>query len=231
MSEPKRWLAGLDDAPPGASLLLSAYSTAAPMPPDVHARLLAKAAKLSALKPMGMAALLASKPAAATIAVAIAGASAVATIAPGPAPVVEAPLVTTLAPVARVARVTHRKPENRPIEAIVPLERLALEPPVPRPSPSKAVTPSAASLVEELDLVDRARAALETDPATTWRLCEEHARRYPSGQLGSAREALSMRALRKLGRTAEARQHAKTLLNRDPETLHAEEASKLIEEK
>ena len=53
---------------------------------------------------------------------------------------------------------------------------------------------------------------------------------FPNGQLGSAREALSMRALRKLGRPEEARLHARLLLDRDPETLHAEEASQLVEQ-
>jgi hypothetical protein len=116
---------------------------------------------------------------------------------------------------------------------VVAVEQLATEQP-PR-AESKVTAPSSASkragsLAEEVALVDQAQKLLEQDPAAALRICREHESRFSEGQLRSTREALTMRALRKLGRADEARQHAETLLERDPATLHAEEAAELIDE-
>jgi hypothetical protein len=230
MSEPKRWLSAIDQAPPGASKLLSAYSSAAPMPADVHARLLTKATELSLLKPLSLAALLASKPAALAIAISVAGASALATARPAiSARSAPAWLDKGIEPVQEFAnqRVESVRalPQPAPVMAIEELER---EPPA-RLEPRASGSPKrAASLADEAELVDDARKVLEWDAAAALNICRKHERRFPNGQLRSTREALVMRALNKLGRNGEARLQAESLLGRDPATLHAEEAERAV---
>jgi hypothetical protein len=66
-------------------------------------------------------------------------------------------------------------------------------------------TPPANDLSSEVDLLDRARKALDTSPAQALALTQEHMARYPGGALSPEREVVAIRALVKLGRTAEAR--------------------------
>ena len=235
MIKPKRWLGSLEDAPEGAAKLLSAYSTPAPMPADVHARLLVKATQLSAIKPLGVAAALASKPAVVAIAIAVAGATAAATSRPvALAVTLQAPLERGLAPIAAIASLPP-EPERSQPEAggpVVAVEQLSPETP---PKTRVHAKPHRASrrvglLSEEVALVDQARGLLEQDPAAALRICREHENRFPDGQLRSTRDALAIRALKKLGRIDEAKKQAESLLERDPATLHADEAVDLVDE-
>jgi hypothetical protein len=234
MTDPKRWLMAIDEAPAGARKLLTAYSPAAPMPADVHGRLLTKATELSLVKPLGVAALLASKPAVLAIAISVAGAGALATARPAisarSAPAWLEKGTESVQAIAdqRVESVRALPQQAPPVVAVEALEReppAKLEPRVSR-SPKRG-----GSLADEAELVDDARRMLEWDAAAALDVCREHERRFPNGQLRSTREALVMRALYKLGRKGEARQQAESLLGRDPSTLHAEEAERSVEGK
>ena len=232
MSDPERWLTALEQAPTGASKLLSAYSSAAPMPADVHARLLAKATELSVLKPLGLASLLASKPAALAIAIGVAGAGALATAPPA---ISSRSTPAWLAKgVESVQKLADQRPEPalplpQPAERVVAIEELGREPPIKRESKASPAPKRAGSLADEAELVDDARRMLEWDASAALRICREHEQRFPNGQLRSTREALTMRALRKLGRSGEARKQAELLLGHDPSTLHAEEAARAVD--
>ncbi len=70
------------------------------------------------------------------------------------------------------------------------------------------------SLAEEAALLERARGALASSPGEALARTEEHAARFPSGKLGMERELVAIDALRRLGRRAEARARAESLLGR-----------------
>ncbi len=72
----------------------------------------------------------------------------------------------------------------------------------------------------ETQLLDRAQQALGSDPATTLRLCDEHARSYPSGTLGLEREVLAIDALVRLGRRDEAERRATRFRTRHPSSAY-----------
>jgi hypothetical protein len=103
---------------------------------------------------------------------------------PVPPPVVAAPSAALSAPVA---------PEPPPPAASAPLTR---------DKPSAATPPS------EAELLEQARAAIKSDPSRALQRANEHARRFPRGVLVQEREVLAIRALRRLGRDAEADRRA-----------------------
>lgn len=85
-------------------------------------------------------------------------------------------------------------------------------------SPRDAVEAGSASmLTAEAELLGRAQQALrEGDAAAALRLLEEHERRFPAGELGDARRGARVRALCGLGRGAQARAEASSLLRERP---------------
>ncbi len=72
----------------------------------------------------------------------------------------------------------------------------------------------------ELALLTEARAALSSSPARALSLAEEHARRFPSSQLGQERSALRIQALAALGRTTEARAELDAFRARNPRSAY-----------
>ena len=70
-------------------------------------------------------------------------------------------------------------------------------------------------------MLEEARAVLSRDPTTTLTRVAEHRARFPSGVLGAERDLLELDALRRSGRTTEARAHATAWLEREPSGLHA----------
>jgi hypothetical protein len=99
------------------------------------------------------------------------------------------------------APVPERLP--RPSEVIVlPVEAPSVEVPAPAPQPVARVV----LVRQELQLVQRARAAMaRRDFAAALPPLAEHMRRFRDGRLAEEREALRVKALSGLGRTREAR--------------------------
>ncbi|WP_437330833.1 hypothetical protein [Sorangium sp. So ce381] len=83
-------------------------------------------------------------------------------------------------------------------------------------APASAGPPSAGSAETEVQLLHRAQDALATDAGSSLALTVEHARRFPTGALAQEREIIAIRALLALGRAAEARARAASLLERFP---------------
>ncbi|WP_437544224.1 hypothetical protein WME97_35230 [Sorangium sp. So ce367] len=86
-------------------------------------------------------------------------------------------------------------------------------------APASASPPSAGAAEEaetEVHLLQRAQDALAADPGSALALTGDHARRFPAGALGQERELIAIRALLALGRAAEARARAASLLERFP---------------
>lgn len=77
-----------------------------------------------------------------------------------------------------------------------------------------------ATPVSEAQLLQRARAALATDPALALRLTEMHKARFGSGQLAQEREVIAIDALERLKRTSEAKQRATQFHSEFPDSVH-----------
>ncbi|MDC0676257.1 hypothetical protein [Sorangium atrum] len=100
-------------------------------------------------------------------------------------------------------------------------------------APASASPPSAGAAETEVQLLHRAQDALAADAGSSFALTVEHARRFPTGALAQEREIIAIRALLALGRAAEARARAASLLERFPgsayrgrlESLGLEESS------
>ncbi|MBI5532844.1 MAG: hypothetical protein HY898_09030 [Deltaproteobacteria bacterium] len=115
--------------------------------------------------------------------------------------------------------------------------------PAPAPSPLAVGTPSSASveadaapdarvdtLAEEAALLEEARAAVSSNPARALELSQQHASRYPKGQMGMERELVAIEALNGLGRVAEARARAGALLARSRGSLYEDRIRNLFPE-
>jgi len=112
---------------------------------------------------------------------------------------------------------------DRPVPAAATAAFVALPLVVPAPVASSAPAPGsvhaakpavaadtdASELARERALLDIARkSATEGDAAAALETAEEHRAKFPSGRLAEEREALAIRALSVLGRSAEARERA-----------------------
>jgi len=86
----------------------------------------------------------------------------------------------------------------------------------------------AKSAAPEHLLVRRAQDALVSDPARALALADEHAVRYPSGELTQEREVVAVDALSKLGRREEAVLRARALVRRSPRTPYVAHLEKAI---
>lgn len=106
--------------------------------------------------------------------------------------------------------------------------RVAQAPSAPSPSATAVLPTPEDLLAEEVALLERARGALSGDPAEALRLTGEHAARHPKGKLGVEREMVAIDALRRLGRTAEARARAGSLLAGANGSLYEERIRNLL---
>lgn len=97
------------------------------------------------------------------------------------------------------------------------------------PAKSAAPKPSADTLAEENALIDPVRAKLESDPSAVLAATDAHQKKFPGGQLAADREYLAVRALKKLGREAEAKARGEAFLARFPTSPYASYVRKLIE--
>lgn len=72
----------------------------------------------------------------------------------------------------------------------------------------------------EFALLLEARENMQTRPLAALRVLDEHASRYPRGQLGPEREVLAIEALQKLGRSAEAARRMQRFRSGAPDSLY-----------
>ena len=101
-----------------------------------------------------------------------------------------------------------------------------------RPAPVVAAAGPVAptdTLVWETALVDAARRDLAAAPAQALASLETHRREFRHGQLAAEREFLAVEALRRLGRTGEARQRATELQAHYPNSSYAKRAARLLD--
>lgn len=127
------------------------------------------------------------------VALLVAGGGALLLSTPKPAPP-SAPITTPPAVVPSVS------PAPAAIEATPPAA------PVPELSGAakSATKPAPVAPLSEADLLEQARRALKSDPSRALARANEHRGRFPDGALVQEREVIAIKALRQLGRTAEA---------------------------
>lgn len=118
-----------------------------------------------------------------------------------------------------------------PIEAVAPEAERPIEEavvaPLSEPAVEEAVVPHEAaaepepdSLAAEMSLVSRAQTALQRGlPASALSALDEHARRFPRGELAEEREALAVQALARGGRMEEAARRAERFDARYPHSV------------
>ncbi|MDF2693626.1 MAG: hypothetical protein K0S65_2009, partial [Labilithrix sp.] len=73
----------------------------------------------------------------------------------------------------------------------------------------------------EIELLQRAKAALVSDPERALSITSEQARAYPSGEFVQEREVIAVEALSRLGRKDEAVRRARALVKQFPRTPYA----------
>jgi hypothetical protein len=77
-------------------------------------------------------------------------------------------------------------------------------------------------------MLEMARGALASSPAEALAIADEHAVRFPRGQLGAEREFIAIDALMRLGRTGEAARRAEPRLRQAPGSLYARRLRQLL---
>jgi hypothetical protein len=223
--EPPRLREGGPDAPPELSELFRDAEKPEPLPPATDARMLAQVTALGAAPavPLVKGWLVAGG------AVVVAGALVlVARRAPAPsvAPSPPPPSTSASASAAVDAVPPAAAPEPR-------------SPPEPRRAPAASagrVAPTAASssedaLAGETKLLNRAHAAMATDPRQAYAFASEHAKRYPRGQLAAERELILVQALVKLGRAREAEARGRALRKSAPSSIYGERLDTILDAK
>jgi hypothetical protein len=221
------------DAPGELREILRRGGDVPPLPDDVRAAVLA-------LLPMGAPPVpgveVAAKATTKIAGAKIAAAAGIAAVAIG---AVVAALVWKGAPTS----VPAPRPTSITIPSSPPVASSAAEPsivelpsataPLPsaKPAPSHRAAPLPEdTLAEENALVDRARANIASNPAQALAAVDEHAPRFPRGQLAQEREYLRVRALRGLGRNDEARARAKRYLVDYPSSPHVHSVRAIVTE-
>ena len=132
-------------------------------------------------------------------------------------------------PAATASTLAIPQPTEAPAASAAELPPVSIDdlPPAPaRPSHSPAAPPSGSSKTTiaketELEVLQRAQAALVSDAGRALAITHEHARAYPNGEFAQEREVIAVEALARLGRGGEASQRAHDLLRRFPRTPYA----------
>ncbi len=112
----------------------------------------------------------------------------------------------------------------------VSIDSLPSVAPVARAPGSSTTTDNrgATTAAPEHLLVRRAQDALTSDPAQALMLANEHAARYPAGELTQEREVVAVDALAKLGRKDDALARARALVRRFPRTPYVAHLEKAV---
>ncbi len=229
--EPTRWK-DAEDAPAHVRVLLREGNRVPPLRAEVRAAVLSRiqgpppatAATAKALSPA-----LTVGGAIAVVGIVVAGAVVARTETPEPRRDPPAPFAAPAS--ASPAAAAPSEPSAPEPSATAPPSRSAS--PVRSRTPAARTTGSAdavETLREESELVQRARKSLVGDPQAALDAVEEHARRFPRGELAPERDVLRIGALHRLGRSDEARAHGQAYLKAYPESPHVPRVRKILAE-
>jgi hypothetical protein len=96
------------------------------------------------------------------------------------------------------------------------------------PLDSTAPATDADELLREAELLEKARADISRDPASSLRSLDQHREGFVDGQLTAERELLAIDALARQGRAAEARARAAAFLARFPSSPYADRVRRIV---
>jgi hypothetical protein len=224
------------DAPVALRDLLRKGADVPPMPADVRAAVRASlpGAPAPAPPPKGLLASPAVIGGGAVVIVAVVAAIVWLTRPTPPSP---APAPSLSAPASSSAVIEERDDSTESIDASPAASasatgsmdgsKSASARPSARPSASASTTDT---LAEELLLIEKARGGLDANPTVALASIDEHARRFPRGQLAPEREYLRLRALRRMGRVDEAKTRARAYLTSFPSSPHAAAVRQMLSE-
>ena len=218
MNTPVRWLQASGDAPRGAAELLSAAAPPPAFSEALRYRLALGVAKTATLPVTSVWTSLLVKGA---FVAAIGGASGFAVHAVTGTH--DAPVASVSAPAAVPAVVVEQK-----LAAPVAVEALpALQ--LPTAPPDRAPRLKLDSRLEEVELLEKARSLIGSNPAAALKLTAEHARDFPRGRLGAEADLIAAQSLLGMGKVAAAKQRAQASLSRYPRGLYARQLREIAE--
>jgi hypothetical protein len=230
MSDPTRWLKD-ESAPPEAVEFLRALHPPKPAPSPVRALLAQRFAEMAAPAQSTLAAAFWFKTALVSTGLLVGSAvvytsvrhtsvSESAAVVPAfvaPVGAAEAPPLPSLSTDQVDAVIENQKPVSA---------GRALAAPSPGPASARRSTPD--TLAGEESILEQARQSVASAPGRALTLLGSHQRRYPNGELTAERLFLRVDALTRLGRTADARRDADTLIRRFPASAYARLAPGLL---
>ena len=239
MSEPVRWREAGGGASSDVRELLRRAPRPRPMTAEQRARTAAKVAAVAALPATAGSAWLGGK---------VLGAKGLAILAAfgllgvglgvavfalsGQHVVDTSPTVTTTHPSARPSTQPPDPlaPEPTPSAPLLPAALASTsKPTIVAPTVVPSTSASVDTLAQEAAILERARAAIGTDPAAALAACNEHQKGFPGGQLAAERELLAIDALGRLGRRADAKRRGEAFVAANPKSLYVERVRKLID--
>lgn len=237
-ADPPRWRND-ETAPLGARELLRSARRPAPMDPAVRARTAARVAAIAAT-PLAaglFAKWLSGKSLAMLLSFGLLGAA----IGIGIYAIQPKTSVPSLPPPSGTTQAVVPSVPTAPAPAPVPTltERISL-PVVTSASATAAVPPDVSAsavkpptkidtLEEEQAMITSANAKLASDPAAALKELDAYAAKFPKGQLMMEREFKSIDALKRLGRTGEAKTRGQAFLAAHPTSFYSERVQKLID--
>lgn len=129
-------------------------------------------------------------------------------------------------------RTVQAAPSTGPSTVPMPSAR-ADRPLTNRSGPPVASAPNAGedALAGEARLLNEAHRIVVTDPARALAIAQEHARRYPRGQLSAERELIRVQALVKMGRSPEAEARGRELRKSAPSGIYRDRLDTILQEK
>jgi hypothetical protein len=137
------------------------------------------------------------------------------------------PSAPALAPMPVPALSASASATSAPTTPPTPSSVPALAPSAP-PRPKPVVSSDTPSAESEVQMLKRAQDALRTDPARALAACNEHAARYPRGDLAQEREVLAVDALTRLGRNDQAVRRAQAFVAAHPDSSHRARLERLV---
>jgi hypothetical protein len=128
------------------------------------------------------------------------------------------------APAAPRAQVSD---ENQPppvaVEALPALQ-------LPTAAPDRAPKLQLDPRLEEVELLEKARSLVGSNPAAALKLTAEHSRDFPKGRLGAEADLIAAQSLLGMGKVAAAKQRAQASLSRYPRGLYARQLREIVEQ-
>ncbi len=147
------------------------------------------------------------------------------------------PLAASSRAVLRAVTPTNASPTQTAGDTMAdaPTAASVLRSPGPMLAPSDNIASAAsafppANLARETQLLEQARQLLGSNPTLALNVLEQHRHEFPNGVLELERELLSVDALLRLGRRAEAQQRAAQMRARAPGSIYERRLSQLMGE-